>query len=573
MANQKITELPDAADLSGDEILPLVQDGETVRAPLSELPVSTATSAFLRAAIDTLVGGAPGALDTLNEIAAQLADDESVVAALVTTVAGKTAKAANLSDVTDAAAARTNLGVSAANTPFAPGGGVAATNVQAAIQEVRDEASGRHEIIAGDVGDQYTLDFGGHRRVVLRVDLIDDLVLTLENSVAGESELRLLARQDGTGDWAVQVTDGALDPVQVGVSLGAGTASWVEMCVLSNGEIWVLGSGEATASDPEAPDLTAPAQVIGLNATAGDSEVDLSWLVPDDGGSAITDYIVQYRVAGVGGAWSTFGDGTGTTASTTVTGLTNAAGYDFRVAAVNAIGTGAYSTVHTAIPTAGAPTPFHFYDMSQQTGFANGARMSAWTDFGSGGGDATAAGDARPTFEIDVHNGHPAARFDHATNQSMTLPSLAALTEGHVFVVLKIDADPPPDGGSSGLWNLGGTTEGSLYSFFLDGGIYDAFGSTTRHTVGHPAAPLDAWNIYEVEVAADGSWIARLNGAEITSFVGSIVAFPASPTVGTSGLGTSLQGYIGAFALFDAPLSSGDAAAERAALKATWDTA
>lgn len=39
-----------------------------------------------------------------------------------------------------AAGARTNLGISATNTPFTANGSIAATNVQAAIQEVRDEA-------------------------------------------------------------------------------------------------------------------------------------------------------------------------------------------------------------------------------------------------------------------------------------------------------------------------------------------------------------------------------------------------------------------------------------------------
>ena len=48
-----------------------------------------ATTAFVKDAIDTLKNNAPGALDTLGEIAAQLANDESAVAALTTSVAAK----------------------------------------------------------------------------------------------------------------------------------------------------------------------------------------------------------------------------------------------------------------------------------------------------------------------------------------------------------------------------------------------------------------------------------------------------------------------------------------------------
>lgn len=48
-----------------------------------------ATTAFVTAAIAALIGGAPGALDTLNEIAAALGDDEDFAASITTALAGK----------------------------------------------------------------------------------------------------------------------------------------------------------------------------------------------------------------------------------------------------------------------------------------------------------------------------------------------------------------------------------------------------------------------------------------------------------------------------------------------------
>jgi len=48
-----------------------------------------ATTAFVKAAIDALIGGAPGALDTLDELAAALADDASFAATITTALAGK----------------------------------------------------------------------------------------------------------------------------------------------------------------------------------------------------------------------------------------------------------------------------------------------------------------------------------------------------------------------------------------------------------------------------------------------------------------------------------------------------
>lgn len=70
----------------------------------------------LNAAIAALINSAPGALDTLKEIADQLALDESAVTALTGTVAGKLAAASNLSDLANAVTARSNLGLGTAAT-------------------------------------------------------------------------------------------------------------------------------------------------------------------------------------------------------------------------------------------------------------------------------------------------------------------------------------------------------------------------------------------------------------------------------------------------------------------------
>lgn len=70
-----------------------------------------ATTEFVHSLITDLINAAPSALDTLGEIATQLASDESAVAALTTTVSGKLAKASNLSDLTNLLTARANLGV------------------------------------------------------------------------------------------------------------------------------------------------------------------------------------------------------------------------------------------------------------------------------------------------------------------------------------------------------------------------------------------------------------------------------------------------------------------------------
>ncbi len=90
--------------------------------PISTTPTANdnstkiATTAYVQQELTDLVGGAPAAYDTLLEISASIANGDSDVVALTTTVGGKLQKDQNLSDLTDAATGRTNLGVDAAGT-------------------------------------------------------------------------------------------------------------------------------------------------------------------------------------------------------------------------------------------------------------------------------------------------------------------------------------------------------------------------------------------------------------------------------------------------------------------------
>jgi hypothetical protein len=97
---------------------------------------------------------------------------------------------------------------------------------------------------------------------------------------------------------------------------------------------------------------TAPgAPTIIRNAIAGDSQAVVSWTAPtSNGGSAITGYVVTPYVGLSPRSSQTF---TSTATTQTVTGLVNGTQYRFRVRAINAIGTSAYSTVtNPVIPAA-----------------------------------------------------------------------------------------------------------------------------------------------------------------------------------------------------------------------------
>ncbi|MEA3212250.1 MAG: hypothetical protein QOE70_5307 [Chthoniobacter sp.] len=69
------------------------------------------TTEYVDGRFSALVGMPPSALDTLQEIAAQLQTDEATIAALEGVGVTKLSISANLSDLADAATARTNLGL------------------------------------------------------------------------------------------------------------------------------------------------------------------------------------------------------------------------------------------------------------------------------------------------------------------------------------------------------------------------------------------------------------------------------------------------------------------------------
>mgnify|MGYP006273747815 CR=1 FL=1 len=83
--------------------------------------------------------------------------------------------------------------------------------------------------------------------------------------------------------------------------------------------------------------------------------MSLSWSAPaSNGGAAISDYVVQYSTSS-GGSYTTFSDGTSTSTSATVTGLTNNTAYYFKVAAVNSAGTSSYSSVSAGVTPSSVP--------------------------------------------------------------------------------------------------------------------------------------------------------------------------------------------------------------------------
>jgi titin len=145
------------------------------------------------------------------------------------------------------------------------------------------------------------------------------------------------------------VTFASTATAQTITGLTNGTAYTFRVAALS-----ASGAGaDSTASAAITP-RTVPGAPTGVSGTPGNGQVTLSWTAPaSNGGSAVTGYRVTPFVGASAQTPVVFNS---TATTQTVTGLVNLTAYTFRVAAINAAGTGADSNPSSLIVPAGSST-------------------------------------------------------------------------------------------------------------------------------------------------------------------------------------------------------------------------
>ncbi|MCW2801897.1 MAG: hypothetical protein JWN06_114, partial [Propionibacteriaceae bacterium] len=171
------------------------------------------------------------------------------------------------------------------------------------------------------------------------------------------------------------------------------------------------------ATAPGAPTIGAP--------TAGNASATVRWTAPaSNGGSAITGYQVRIFVGAATTATRTVTVGNVT--SSVVDALTNGTGYQFDVAAINAVGTGAASA-RTATTTPVAPPPSVTVAGAPTIGAPTAANASAtvrWTAPASNGGAAITG------YRIRTYVGTSTTVFRTTNVANVTSTSIGTLTNG-----------------------------------------------------------------------------------------------------------------------------------------------
>ena len=222
-------------------------------------------------------------------------------------------------------------------------------------------------------------------------------------------------------------------------------------------------------------DLSVPDKGVTPGTITRDSSIDLSWNAPSTYDLPITNYLVQYLVDTTS-TWITFDHPVSTTRAVTVTGLTNGTGYLFRVAAVNAAGTGAYSNATGIVVPSGVPgTPTSV----SATGSDHGASLTWSAPSGNG------AVISNYQIEYSTDAGTTWSTYLHASS-SATSTSLTGLTNyiSYIFRVSAINSNGTglASDVSVGI-NPGATAISSLYLSTSAGGSKSGAAFSTHPTI------------------------------------------------------------------------------------------
>jgi hypothetical protein len=252
--------------------------------------------------------------------------------------------------------------------------------------------------------------------------------------------------------YQVQVATSASGSYSSATGCTANATSTATTCTatgLTNGTAYyfkvaaINAAGTATASS--ASSSLTPYTVAGAPAaasgTSGNTQVSLSWSAPaSNGGSAVTGYQVQVSTSAAGSYSNATGctaNATSTGTTCTATGLTNGTAYYFKIAAINAAGTGTASSASSGVTPYTVPgTP------AAPTGTsANASVALSWSAPASNGGSAVTGYQVQVSTSAAGSYASAAGCTSAATSASTTCTA-TGLTNGtaYYFKIAAINA-------------------------------------------------------------------------------------------------------------------------------------
>ena len=315
-----------------------------------------------------------------------------------------------------------------------------------------------------------------------------------DTRVALESLLAVgdLTGGDGTSEGENVNYVMTMTGVDSGTALVSGTAYFFQVAAVNS-----VDTGEYSTTT-EATTLTVPVAPTNLTAiVVSEMEISLSWEVPSDGGSPITDYLLEYSADGnipwvalaTSGTMIPFSDNTGLTRGTT---------RHYRVAAINSVGTGAYSeqTSATTHDVPDAPTNLTATPGETQV-------TLSWVVPASGG-------DAITHYAIKIADTSDALDSFVAVHVDVTEVTGDGTSEGvnvnYVVTMIGVDSGTPLANDTEYFFQVAAVNS-------VDTGEYSASGSATPGMSAPPAVPASL-TATPGDAKMTLSWVVPANGGD-----------------------------------------------------------
>ena len=204
------------------------------------------------------------------------------------------------------------------------------------------------------------------------------------------------------------------------------------------------GDGPWSSVGSQTPQAVVPdgGATLALRADPGDTEVDLTWLEPNNGGASIPNYTVQWRSSGQMFSSSRQATVVGTTY--TRTGLTNDTEYFFQVRANNSRGSGPWSNEASATPEAVAPPPPADTAPSAPTALAGTPRRPLIVDWtwelpNSNGGQRVASYDFQWRYSGNTWSGNLTTGLERSSMRT-TVADTTRAVQARVRATNSVDA-------------------------------------------------------------------------------------------------------------------------------------
>lgn len=330
--------------------------------------------------------------------------------------------------------------------------------------------------------------------------------------------------------------------------------------------------------------ITAPGQVADLilSPSTQTTELSLSWGVPEDNGTPIAHYVVQYKIDGES-AWTTL-DSNPTSASTTIQNLEGGKTYWIRVAANNGL-QGVFSNPISRTLSAIAYDKFVlWYDAADlSTTFQDtactvpsvndGDSVACWVDKSSSNMNATGA--LGPSLELSEQNKLSTLSFNSQYLSNSFNLSASNYSDLTVFSVHLADNNNP-----GAIW---GSDDGGWDRFLLDHGSIWSHLTDCVSSGSNPCQksniPITEQGVFKMVVityqdgVVDGSAI-HVDGSLAQSFTANQTNPAGTMEIGSIGGGGDTrfryQGDIAELLMYDGALSDRDRGELEGYLACKW---